>query len=99
MTLPAADMPLDEQDLALLAELRAAYEAADPVPDGLIEQVQFALALESFDVEVLRPRSAPELALATRGEEQSRTITSDTESLTIMISISTGDDDGVRFDG
>jgi hypothetical protein len=99
MTLPDADMPLDEQDLALLAELRALYEATDPVPAGLVEQVHFALALESFDVEVLRQRSAPELALATRGEEQSRTITFDTESLTIMISISSAEADGVRFDG
>jgi hypothetical protein len=98
MTLPE-DGLLDHQDLAVLAELRGLYERVDPVPDGLVEQVQFALALESFDVDVLRPRSAGLLALATRGEEQTRTITFDTESLTIMISISAIGADRVRIDG
>jgi hypothetical protein len=104
MTLPEghhvrADGPLDDQDLALLGELRGLYDRVDPVPDGLVEQVHFALALESFDIEVLRPRSAGQLALATRGEEQTRTITFDTESLTIMISISAIGMDQVRIDG
>src|SRR5262245_21569878 len=91
-----ADAPLDDRDLAVLAELRAVYERVDPVPAGLVEQVQFALALESFDIEVLRPR---DVALAARGEEQSRTITFDAESLTIMISISATGSDRVRIDG
>jgi hypothetical protein len=94
-----ADGPLDDQDLALLNELRVLYERLDPVPAGLVEQVHFAVALESFDIEILRPRSDPQLALATRGEEQSRTITFDAESLTIMISISSTDSDRVRIDG
>jgi hypothetical protein len=94
-----ADGPLDDQDLALLVELRELYERVDPVPSGLVEQAQFALTLESFDIEVLRPRSAGQLALATRGEEQSRTITFDTETLTIMISISATGLDQVRIDG
>jgi hypothetical protein len=104
MTLPdghpvRADAPLDDQDLALLAELRGLYDHVDPVPDGLVQQIHFALALDSFDIDVLRPRSGGQLALATRGEEQTRTITFDTERLTIMISISATGKDQVRIDG
>jgi hypothetical protein len=98
MTLPSE--PLDERDLALLADLRTVYENVDPVPPGLVEQVQFAIALESLDVEVLRLREADSPLAGARGEEQTRTITFDTESLTIMISISAADpDDRVRIDG
>src|SRR5262245_57803840 len=92
--------PLDERDLALLADLRTLYDTVDPVPDGLVEQVQFVLALASLDAELLRLRETEPPLAAVRGEEQTRTITFDTESLTIMISISaTEPDDRVRIDG
>jgi len=97
---PLDDGPLDDGDAAILEELRGVYTAADPVPADLLDRVTFALALEDIDLEVLRMReeSTPLLS-AVRGEERSRTITFDSDSLTIMISLSPSDADDIRIDG
>jgi len=65
-----------------------------------LDRVTFALALEDIDLEVLRMReeSNPAAVGGTR-EERSRTITFDSDSLTIMISLSPSDADDIRIDG
>jgi len=95
----SADEPMDALDVAVLGELRSAYAQADPVPADLVDRVRFALALENIDVEILRLREELDLVTGVRGEEQCRTITFDSERLTIMIRLSTSGDDGVRIDG
>jgi hypothetical protein len=98
---PGAAAPLDEVDLAILDDLREMYTAADPMPAGLIDRVQFAIALEDLDVEVFRLAEQPALA-ATRGteeEEEVCTVTFDSESLTIMVSVTSAEDGTVRLDG
>ncbi len=45
-----ADQPLDDVDDATLQQLRALYDATDPVPADLVERIHFSLALdEMFD--------------------------------------------------
>jgi len=95
-----ADGPLDSIDLEILDQIRDAYDAADPMPPDLPERIRFSLALRDLEIEVARLADRDsQPALASRGEEQSRTITFDSESLTIMIRIDSNRDGTVRVDG
>jgi hypothetical protein len=96
-SMPGSDEPMDDLDVAILRDIADLFAAIDPVPDGLVDRVQFALALEDIDAEVSRMRE--ELSVAARGEEQSRTITFDSDSLTIMVTVSPAPGDAVRLDG
>jgi hypothetical protein len=93
-----AGEPLDDVDMAILDGIRDLFEAVDPIPPDLVERVCFALAVENLDVDVFRRLEEPALAGA-RGHEESRTITFDSESLTIMVSITPTGYDVVRLDG
>ncbi len=97
--LPPADEPLDDADFALLAGIRELFEATDPMPPDLPERIRFFIALRDLEIEVARMASEEQLAVAARGPEQSRTITFDSESLTIMIRIDANKDGTVRIDG
>jgi hypothetical protein len=98
--LPSAQEPLDDSDLGLLAEVRDMFQAADPMPAELPDRIRFFLAFRDLDLEVARlTAEQDELAVAARGTEQSRTITFDSESLTIMIRIDANADGTVRVDG
>jgi hypothetical protein len=93
----SADEPLDHTDLSLLDGIREMFQAADPMPADLPERIRFRLALRDLEVEVAR-LAAEELA-GIRGAEQSRTITFDSDSLTIMIRIDENPDGTARVDG
>jgi predicted hotdog family 3-hydroxylacyl-ACP dehydratase len=103
MTSPSsspADAPLDDLDLALLDRVREMYQAADPMPEDLPERISFLLAMRDLEVEVARLATGQDLLVpAARGAEQSRTITFDSDSLTIMIRIDANGDGTVRLDG
>lgn len=93
---PAA--ALDERDEELLALLRECHEAADPMPDSVVQRSLFAIALQDLDAEVFRLAGERALAASgTRGEE-ARVITFDSDSLTVMIRISQ-QSSTVRIDG
>jgi hypothetical protein len=95
-----ADESLDEVDLELLDGIRDIYQAADPMPADLTERIRFALALRGLEIEVARLAAEEHLpSLAARGAEESRTITFDSDSLTIMIKIDPNLDGTVRVDG
>jgi hypothetical protein len=97
--LPSADEPLDDVDFGLLDDIRELFQAADPMPADLPERIRFSLALRDLEIEVARLAEEEQLAVAARGAEQSRTITFDSESLTIMIRIEANQDGTVRVDG
>jgi len=97
--LPSADDPLDEADFALLGDICGLFEAADPMPADLPERIRFSLALRDLEVEMARLAEEDQLAVAARGTEQSRTITFDSDSLTIMIRIEANQDGTARVDG
>lgn len=94
------DGPLDDADLAILDGIREILEQADPMPADLPERIRFSLALRDLEAEVARlaAEEDPRL-LAARGAEQSRTITFDSDSLTIMIRIDANRNGTVRVDG
>jgi hypothetical protein len=95
----AADEPLDRIDLAILEGIREIFDTADPMPPDLPERVRFSLALRDLEFEMARHAVEGEPVLAVRGEEQSRTITFDSASLTIMIRIDANRDGTARVDG
>ena len=97
--LPSADEPLDDADFGVLDDIRGLFESADPMPADLPERIRFGLALRDLEVEVARLAEEDQLAVAARGSEQSRTITFDSDSLTIMIRIDANLDGTVRVDG
>jgi len=94
---PSADELLDETDFRLLDGIREMFQAADPMPADLPERIRFSLSLRDLEVEVAR--LVDQEAVAARGEEQSRTITFDSDSLTIMIRIDANRDGTARVDG
>jgi hypothetical protein len=94
------DEALDETDLALLDEIRDLFQQADPMPSDLPERIRFSLALRDLEFEVARLSAEEDhLVLAARGTEQSRTITFDSDSLTIMIRVDSNQDGTARVDG
>jgi hypothetical protein len=95
-----ADESLDDVDLELLESIREIFQAADPMPADLPERIRFLLALRGLEVEVARLAAEErQPSLAARGAEMSRTITFDSDSLTIMIRIDPNPDGTVRVDG
>jgi hypothetical protein len=94
----SAGEPLDQLDFSILRGVRALWHALDPVPSALVDQICFAMALESNDFDVLRLTERMRFEVA-RGEEQSRLITFDSDALTIMIKIDRNRDGTVRLDG
>jgi len=96
----APDGPIDDLDLSNLRRIREAFSAADPMPADLPERIRFALALAHLEVEIAHLVAEEDQGvLISRGEEESRTITFDSESLTIMIRIDANEDGTVRVDG
>jgi hypothetical protein len=97
--LPPADEPLDDADFGVLGDIRELFETVDPMPADLPERIRFRLALRDLEVEVARLAEEVQLTVAARGNEQTRTITFDSDSLTIMIRLDANRDGTVRVDG
>jgi hypothetical protein len=97
---PSADGPLDNVDVETLDGIREIFQAADPMPADLPERIRFSLALRGLEIEVaLLAAQEDRPALSARGAEQSRTVTFDSTSLTIMIRIDANADGTARVDG
>jgi hypothetical protein len=99
-----ADGPLDDIDWGILADIRGAFAAADPMPADLPERIRFSLALRDLEYEVARLAAEEEeqhdqRLVSARSAEQSRTVTFDSESLTIMIRIDANPNGTARVDG
>jgi hypothetical protein len=96
---PPADGPLDDLDFGLLDDIRDLFQAVDPMPADLPERLRFFLSLRGLEVEMARLAEEQAPAAGVRGAEQSRTVTFDSESLTVMIRIDADKDGTVRVDG
>jgi hypothetical protein len=94
------DQQMDDFDFAILDGIRAIYERVDPMPADLPERVRFALAMRGLETELARlvTEEDPRL-VAARGTEQSRTVTFDSPSLSIIIRIEENKNGSVRIDG
>jgi hypothetical protein len=92
---------LDPSDFALLNSLRAFYDERDPVPDGLVERIEFHLTLDALHTEMATLTQLDMSAAGTRSTttEAVRTITFTSDSLTTMVTVTPLDDGTVRIDG
>ena len=76
---------------------------ADPVPDDLVERVQFSLALDEVYAEVAHITRLSGDALAVRGDAdaatRTETLTFSAERLTAMVTVSRAAPEDVRLDG
>ena len=95
-----AGQPLDPSDFALLNSLRAHYDEHDPVPDGLVERIQFELTLDALHAEVATLMQMDMAGAGVRSATEAvRTITFTSESLTTMVTLTPQPDGTVRVDG
>jgi hypothetical protein len=92
--------PIDDLDVAALRRMAGIYDALDPVPNGMIERVQFAMTLEALHAEVAELQRSSDLAGVRSGEAtEAQTVTFTSASLTTMVTITPADADHVRVDG
>lgn len=95
-----AAQELDGTDLALLNALRAYADEHDPVPDGLVDRIQFALTLDALHAEVATLTQLDLAGAGARsGTETVRTITFTSESLTTLVTLTPLEVGRVRVDG
>jgi hypothetical protein len=90
--------PLDELDQVILDQVRAVHELVDPPPADLNERSKFALRLDDLDIEICRLYEDTLAGAGARSVETVRTITFESESLTVMMTV-TGDAAGFRVEG
>ena len=98
-----ATAPMDREDEALLRELDLLLRRTDPVPDDLVERVQFALALDELHAEVAEMTRLSHDALAVRAdptvEAATTSLTFKTDAFTAMVTVTRTGDDVFRLDG
>ncbi len=97
----AAEQELDGTDSTILASLRSYYARRDPVPDGLVERIQFELTLDALGAEVATLTQLDLSAAGARSAptEDVRTITFTSQRLTTMVTLTPQPDGTVRVDG
>lgn len=93
------DQPRADEDLrgtlALAGDLRQMWEQLDPVPPGLADRVTFALAVDGLsdadlelELELMRLQQTQSTGAGARGDDEVRTVTFGSESMTVMLAIS-----------
>ncbi len=94
--------PMDQRDLDVLGDLVDIYDRLDPMPEMLPEVVLFGLEISDLDAEVARLVDS-EMSLAgadgTRSVEHAKRVTFSSDNLTVMISVQSQSDNGLRLDG
>ncbi len=89
----------------LAGELRQMWERLDPVPSGLADRVAFALEADGLtdddldlELELMRLQQPQTTGAGARGDDEVRTVTFGSESMTVMLAISDVEG-GHRIDG
>ena len=96
----APGQQMDDLDFEILDGIRALFDRVDPMPADLPERVRFALAMRVLETEVARLAVEEDSRLVgARGAEQSRTVTFDSASLSIVVRIEENKNGSVRIDG
>jgi hypothetical protein len=96
-----AGEPIDARDEQLLRELAAIYTTTDPVPDGLIERLQFGITLDALEAEIAELQRTDRQLVGARAEDATevQTVTFTSASLTTMVTVTPAGVDRVRIDG
>ena len=91
---------IDEFDVDVLRQMAELFDSLDPVPDGLVDRINFGLTLEALHAEVAELQRGASLA-GVRAETDSdvQTVTFTSSTLTTMITVTPSPGDRVRVDG
>jgi hypothetical protein len=92
---------IDASDQVVLNSVRAYFDENDPVPDGLVDRVQFELTLDALHTELatLMRFDMVDSGVRSAATEAVRTVTFTSESLTTMVTLTPQPGDTVRVDG
>ena len=96
-----ANEPLDAYDAEVLSRIAQLYSDLDPVPDDLVDRLQFAISLDALEVELAELQLSSGELVTARSEAASavQTLTFSSDSLTTTVNISFDGPDRVRIDG
>lgn len=87
-----AGQPLDADDDRVLALVRMHLDAVDPVPHDLADRVKFAMTVASLEAEVAHlTQDSPALAVRTTEYDRATTVTFESGSLSIMVTLDEGE--------
>ena len=84
----SAAEPIDDLDLRALATLRDACEEIDPVPEGLVDRVTFAMSVAPLEAQIAQIVRESSLA-SVRGTDYDRadTVTFAGDGVSVMVTI------------
>jgi len=91
---------IDSTDGDVLHRIAALYSQLDPVPDSLVDRVQFGLTLDALHAEIADlQRSADLVGVRSEGAPDVQTVTFTSANLTTMVTITVLSSERVRVDG
>ena len=64
---------IDASDERVLREIGALYDRLDPLPDGLVERLQFEVTLDALHAEIAQLQSLELETAGTRGDDAGAT--------------------------
>lgn len=96
-----ADEPMDSIDEEILRSIATSAAVIDPVPEGLVDRILFALTFDRLEAEMMELHELSSEPLSMRGgadAQVAETITFTSSELSVMITMSEVAG-GVRIDG
>lgn len=90
---------IDSVDLSVLDRIEALYAQLDPVPDGLVDRVQFGITLDALHAEIAELQRSSDLVGVRSDLADAQTITFTSARLTTMVTISPISTEFTRIDG
>lgn len=92
------DGRMDDVDDDILSQVALMFDAVDPPPDGLADDVLFGLSVAALDAELATLAQETELSLRTSSARSTDTVTFTSSALQLMVSV-TSEGDALRVDG
>ncbi len=80
------DDPMDDIDVAVLDALRRALAVADPLPDNLVDEIEFSLSLAAMNAELAMLADDP-VGVRAPTVERADSVTFTSSTMTLMVVI------------
>jgi hypothetical protein len=91
---------IDVVDIGALERIAQLYSQLDPVPENLVDRIQFGLTLDALHAEIAElQRSADFVGVRSEGALEAQTVTFTSASFTTMVTITSTSAETVRIDG